>query len=454
MNSAGISSRSIEKFHRCYDRLCSGQTGLIGRDAIEPVLDVPDAGLLSGYTESGRRALPCTVVIKLNGGLGTSMGMGRAKSLLRIKNGMTFLDVIACQIRHLRSVSGSGLPVLFMNSTNTRQDTLEYLGKYPDLGTDIPLDFLQSRVPKIRCRDLTPVSYPSDPDLEWYPPGHGDIYDSLAETGLLDRLLSGRYQYAFVSNSDNLGACLDMEILGYFAEGGYPFMMEVADRTPADRKGGHLARSRRGGGLMLREVAQCPPEEMNEFQDIELFRYFNTNTIWLNLESLAALTSEHPYVELPLIRNKKPVNPQDLDSEPVYQLETAMGAALSLFDGATAIRVPRNRFLPVKTCQDLIGLWSDAYVLNPDFTLSMHPDRSRPVITILDQTYYKMIDQVRERFPHGAPSLRECGRWRVRGDVSFGAGIMIRGDVTIINDHPDGAKIPDGTVFDGGEYRI
>ena len=94
-----------------------------------------------------------------------------------------------------------------------------------------------------------------------------------------------------------------------------PFLMEVADRTPADRKGGHLARRAGGGGLVLREVAQTPDEDLDAFQDIARHRYFNTNTLWIDLRALAAVLRERGGVlGLPMIVNRKTVDPGDGDS--------------------------------------------------------------------------------------------------------------------------------------------
>ena len=100
---------------------------------------------------------------------------------------------------------------------------------------------------------------------------------------MLDTLLANGYEVAFVSNADNLGAELDPLPLGYFVSERLPFLMEVADRTAADRKGGHLARRKSDGRLALRESAQCPDEDTDAFQDVDRHRYFNTNNLWINL---------------------------------------------------------------------------------------------------------------------------------------------------------------------------
>ena len=156
-------------------------------------------------------------MLKLNGGLGTSMGMTKAKSLLEVKDGLTFLDIIARQILEARSRLGARLPLVLMNSFATRDDSLAALQRWPDLASDVPPDFVQSKEPKIRADDGQPVEWPDNPSLEWAPPGHGDVYPSLVGSGMLDALLEHGYRYLFLSNSDNLGAVLDPRILAWIA---------------------------------------------------------------------------------------------------------------------------------------------------------------------------------------------------------------------------------------------
>ena len=275
---------------------------------------------------------------------------------------------------------------------------------------------------------LAPAVWPPDPELEWCPPGHGDIYTALLTSGMLDTLLDNGIEVAFVSNADNLGAELDPLVLGYFVDQGLPFLMEVADRTAADRKGGHLARQKSDGRLLLRESAQCPEGDVEAFQDTGRHRYFNTNNLWIHLPALRRLlAAQGGVLRLPMIRNSKTLDPRDPSSPEVYQLESAMGAAISVFDGAGALRVPRSRFAPVKTCDDLLGVRSDAYVLTEDWRVILNPRRrcGAPVID-LDPRFYKLIDQMEARFPYGPPSLVDCERLTVRGDVTFGPGVVCR----------------------------
>ena len=433
MTAEGLPDVAIRTFAYYYEQLAAGATGLIPESEIEPVASLPDADQLDEQlADVGQQILNQTVLMKLNGGLGTSMGLSKAKALLPVRDGLSFLDIIAKQAQL------SAVPLVLMNSFNTQADSLATLANYPDLGTEIPLDFLQHKVPKITQGDLTPASYTADPTLEWCPPGHGDIYTALVTSGMLEQLLAKGYKYVFVSNADNLGAVMDTKILGYFAQNDLPFMMEVADRTAADKKGGHLAK-RPDGQLILRESAQCPEEDTPAFQDITRHKYFNTNNLWLNLVALEkVLAQKDGILGLPMIRNSKTVNPRDGATTPVYQLETAMGSAIAVFAGAGAIRVRRTRFAPVKKTNDLLAVRSDAYIMTEDFRVILNPARQgSQVVVDLDSSIYKLIDQMEARFPHGAPSLLKCTKLTVNGDVKFGRGITITGDVTITNEQSE-----------------
>lgn len=449
MRREGLPQVFIDTFHFYYDQLVHGATGYITRADAGPVGAIPHYEQLgAAELEAGSEALRRAIVLKLNGGLGTSMGMNGPKSLLPVKHGLTFLDIIVHQVLYLRETTGARLPLVLMNSFSTRDETLAAMAQFEDFHQQIPLDFVQHKQPKILQETLAPAVYAADREKEWCPPGHGDIYTALVTSNMLELLLSEGYEYAFVSNSDNLGAELDLQILGYFAANRVPFLMEVADRTPADRKGGHLAQ-RPDGQLILRESAQCPPDEEAEFQDIKRYRYFNTNNLWINLRSLAHRLEEHQGVmPLPLIRNEKPVDPANPETPRVYQLETAMGAAIAVFEGAQAMRVPRSRFAPVKKNSDLLVIMSDAYRLGEDYRLALAPERGeQPPVVALDDRYYQLYDAMIQRFPHGAPSLLQCDELKVKGDVLFGKGVSVTGRVEISHAGEEQLRIPDGATL-------
>ena len=433
LRADGAAPATVAGFERALELLAAGDRGLVAEAEIEPAEPDADYEALAPAGGDERDLLDRTVVIKLNGGLGTSMGMSGPKSLLEVKDGLSFLEITARQLQALRGRTGDPrLPLVLLDSFRTSAPSLEALGRVGEMSAGLPADFLQGRVPKlVDDGSLTPVSWPADPELEWSPPGHGDLYPALAGSGLLDRLLADGYRYAFVSNADNLGAVVDPAILGWLAAGEVPFAMEVARRTEADRKGGHIAR-RHDGGLVLREVAQTPEADLEAFADIERHRYFNTNSIWLDLRAIAAEMGGGGVIELPLIVNRKTVDPSDPGSTAVIQLETAAGAALGAIPGARALLVPRGRFMPVKTTDDLLVVRSDAYRLEPDFTLSFagNPALGPPVVE-LDRAHFGLIGRFEERFPGGAPSLVGCRRLAVTGDVLFGAGVEVVGAVAL-----------------------
>ncbi len=429
MRQEGLPELAIETFRYYYTQLLKGHRGLIPETDIQPITSLANAETLTdNLIAVGKQALAQTVIIKLNGGLGTGMGLQKAKSLLVVKDDLTFLDIIARQALY------ANVPLILMNSFVTHQDSLKHLKAYPDLQRDLPLDFIQHKVPKIRQADFHPAEWPQNPDLAWCPPGHGDIYTALVTSGLLDQLLQRGYRYAFISNADNLGAVLDQRMLGYFAKNQFPFLMEVADRTEADKKGGHLAQYP-NGQLILRESAQCPAADEAFFQDITRHRYFNTNNLWLNLGSLKAiLIAKNNILGLPLICNAKTLDPRDSRSPPVYQLETAMGTVIGVFEGAQAIRVPRHRFAPVKKTNDLVALRSDVYNLTEDFRIMPNPAHTSLPLIDLDSTYYKFVTDLDTRFPDGIPSLVNCSRLSVKGDVVFERDIVLQGEVEVVNE--------------------
>jgi UTP--glucose-1-phosphate uridylyltransferase len=442
MQRERVPDAAIATFRHYYEQLEAGESGMIPEDAIEPVRELTDAD------ELPERDAPLdqAVVIKLNGGLGTSMGMDRAKSLLEVKDGLAFLDVIARQVLALREASGARVPLVLMNSFYTRDDSLALLERYEDLQSDVPFDFVQHKEPKLLVDGLTPADWPADRSLEWCPPGHGDIYPALLTSGMLELLLERGHRYAFMSNSDNLGAVLDPRILAWIASEELPYVCEVTDRTEADKKGGHIAALKETGALILRETAQTPDEDMDAFTDVDRHPYFHVNNLWVDLRALDGLLRERDGVlGLPMIVNEKTVDPGDSASPPVYQLETAMGAAIGVFEGAQAIRVPRARFVPVKKTSDLLVLRSDAYRLGDGARIELADGRSSAPLVELDDDHFKLLDDFDAHFPAGPPSLVRAERLAVNGDVTFGRDVTVVGDVTVEGSR----RVEDGARLEG-----
>jgi UTP--glucose-1-phosphate uridylyltransferase len=375
------------------------------------------------------------------------MGLRQPKSLLPVREGRTFLDLIVGQILALRARHGVPLPLVLMDSDLTHEPAMAALAAHREIATPgIAPAFIQSLVPKLEEQTFLPARWPAAPALEWCPPGHGDVYSSLIGSGMLDALLAHGFRYAMIANSDNLGAVVDPRIAAYMASERIPFLMEVVRGTAADRKGGHIARRRADGQLVLRETAQTPPEDLDSFRDYRRWRYYNTNSLWLDLAALAAGYADgHHGLELPVIVNHKTIDPRDPESTPVLQLESAMGAAIGSFPGARVLEVPRTRFAPVKTTDDLLLVRSDAYRLTGELGVEPASGPASLPFIALDKRYFGMIDAFDQRFPHGPPSLSGAERFVVGGDVSFGAGVVVTGSVEL--EGP--LQIPDGTVLSG-----
>jgi UTP--glucose-1-phosphate uridylyltransferase len=454
MKAESLPEGAIQAFENHFEKLINQETGLIHETEIEPVEDLVKVSSQTAgeHKKTGRRYLHKTVSIKLNGGLGTGMGMTGPKGLLEVKPGYSFLDIV---IQQNRSMDPS-IPVVFMNSFSTSRATSKALARYPWLQhRSVDVEFLQYKVPKVDAATLAPAQHPENPSLEWCPPGHGNVYAALYTSGMLKKLLDNGYEYAFVSNIDNLGAVVDPAILGYFIENRLNFMMEAAHRTPRDKKGGHLAK-KRSGGYVLREIAQCPEKDLKSFQNIRKHRFFNTNNIWVYLPALQTiLDRENGVMDLPMIRNSKTLDPRDPHSPEIYQLESAMGSAVSVFARAGAVCVPKHRFIPVKNTNDLLEVRSDRYVLTRRFHLVPNPENTSDRISIdLDSACYRWIDDFENRFPNGAPSLKKCTQLTVQGDFTFGKHVTVTDDAVMINTTKKRFAIDDNQILNQGNSMV
>lgn len=447
MRGRGVDERAIGAFTRFYGLLEAEATGYIREDSIEPLGELQSLDDIEVDDEELSAALATSAVLKLNGGLGTSMGISGPKTALPVRDGLSFLDIIARQVLAVRRRQGVELPVVFMDSFRTQDETLEILASHPELEVEgLPLSFLQSAEPKLRADDLTPVSWPEDPELEWCPPGHGDVYIALQSSGLLDTLRRKGVRHLFLSNGDNLGATFDPRVPAWMAREGIPYVAEVCERTRNDRKGGHLARRRSDGRIVLRDSAQVAPGEEQYFADNERHEFFHVNNLWVDLDVLAdRLAQRAGVLELPIIVNRKTVDPTRKDSTPVIQVESSMGTAVEVFEGSQALFVPRDRFRPVKTTNELLLVRSDLYELDDDSRLVSLIDHDEPFIDLSD--HYRFIQDFDARFPHGVPSMREANSLTVDGDVTFGREVRCVGDVVVRASSP--RVVPDGARLEG-----
>ena len=393
------------------------------------------------------------VVVKLNGGLGTSMGCKGPKSVIPVRSDLTFLDLTVQQIEYLNKAFDTDVPLVLMNSFNTEEETEKIIKKYSGLRVRI-LTFNQSCYPRLNKESLLPVARDVrvDKDIEaWYPPGHGDFYHAFNNSGLLDDLIGQGRKYVFLSNIDNLGATVDLAILKEIIDHQSEFIMEVTDKTRADVKGGTLINYE--GHLRLLEVAQVPKDHMEDFKSIKKFNVFNTNNLWISLDSIKNAVSERT-LDMEII-----VNPKTLDGGiNVIQLETAVGAAMKCFEKCRGINVPRSRFLPVKKTSDLFLIMSNLYSFS-NGTLTMSQDRmfqSTPLVKLGDENFKKVNDFLK-RFA-SIPDIIELDHLTVSGNVTFGKHVTLKGTVIIIANHGEQIDIPSGAILENkivsGNLRI
>lgn len=462
INSQDKVKDELDRFQSLFERYLQETGPSINWDKIKVLPD--DA--IKNYNEIQRVELGSVqsmlnklVVLKLNGGLGTSMGCKGPKSAISVRNDLTFLDMTVQQIEYLNKFYDADVPLVLMNSFNTDEDTEKILGKYNQIKVRI-FTFNQSRFPRINRESLLPMpksmsTTSPDGTHGWYPPGHGDIYESFHSSGLLDEFIKAGREYVFVSNIDNLGATVDLHILNLLFNptaglGSHEFVMEVTDKTRADVKGGTLVEYE--GKLRLLEIAQVPKEHVDEFKSVSKFKIFNTNNLWIKLTALQRVISEKT-LHMEII-----VNPKTLDNGiNVIQLETASGAAIKSFEGAIGINVPRKRFLPVKTTSDLLLVMSNLYKMRTG-ALEMSPQRSFPAVPLVKLgTHFQKVKDFLARFS-SIPDMLELDHLTVSGDVTFGKHVSLKGTVIIIANHGDRIDIPSGALLENkivsGNLRI
>ena len=191
---------------------------------------------------------------------------------------------------HLRQEYDAPLPLIFMNCFRTSADTMAALARYDDLAgrraaAGVPAEQGAQAPAPTTC---SPVSWPEDPDLEWCPPGHGDLYTALRGTGLLDAAARApATSDVFVSNSDNLGAVPDARVAGWFASSGAPFAIEAVRRTPSRPQGRPLrAPQDRRPDRAARDRADARRRTRTALADLDRHRFCSTNNLWFDLRAM------------------------------------------------------------------------------------------------------------------------------------------------------------------------
>jgi len=403
-----------------------------------------------------RQLLDKLVVVKLNGGLGTSMGCTYPKSVITVRDEKTFLDLQVQHIENLNNRYGCRIPLVLMNSFNTHEDTKKVIRKYMHL--NVPLHcFQQSQYPRLFKESLrcVPTSIGDSETGSWYPPGHGDMYQAFYNSGLMEKFIAEGKEYIFVSNIDNLGATVDLSILNHLLsqsdDAKFEFVMEVTDKTKADVKGGTLIKCK--DKLRLLELAQVPKGHIEDFKSIKKFKIFNTNNLWVRLSAMQRLIKSDS-LHMEIIVNQK----QLPNGDKIIQLESAIGDAIKCFNRSIGINVPRSRFLPVKTCSDLFLIMSNLYTMTSNGTLAMTTQREFAVTPyVLLGNHFKNVAEFLARFAN-IPDVLELDHLTVAGDVTFGKNVVLKGTVIVLANHGESIDIPSGSVLENkivsGNLRI
>ena len=403
-----------------YLRYLSGDTGKLAWEELTLLTpaDMPTATALEPmHTELGIDAANRVGILKLNGGLGTTMGCTGAKSSIKILPNKTFLDVIAEQVLHLRSFYKARFPLILMNSFNTSNDARTILNR------KLPfIELIQHEFPRINDESKFPFIHPNDPIQNWAPPGHGDVLLSLMSSGTAKALVREGIDYLLISNADNLAPTFDPAILGYMIANHLDFLSEVTPKTAMDTKGGTIVKVNQK--LTLLERSQVDEAHVSQFEDPSTCTIFNTNTLWVSLPALISYYKEAPF-HLPLI-----VNHKTLDGVPIVQLETAVGSAISQFERSGILVVDRNRFLPVKKTSDLLVILSD--LVQPDATqntlvFNRHFDANAYPDIRFDEPLSR-VSEFHDTFK-SIPSLKNLVSLSVEGRFTFGPNVSFSGKV-------------------------
>jgi UTP--glucose-1-phosphate uridylyltransferase len=418
-----LSKNARENFLRLSEKYREGPSRINDWDSVQS----PDEKNLLSYAslevpgrEVVQKSLSRIAVCKLNGGLGTSMGCQMPKSTIAVREDKSFLDLIVDQLCEVENDFGVKVPLILMNSFYTHEETKKVIEKYHSR-LEVKT-FQQNKFPRLLEDSLKPLSEEEYGLSAWYPPGHGDFYSCIFELGFLDQLLKEGREVLFVSNADNLGAVIDPGILTHILDNDIPFLIEMTPKTPADVKGGTVYQD--GDKLKLLEIASVPEEHKEEFCSQRKFKVFNTNNIWINLRHLRKKLEAGP-LDLNVIVNRKTVSGKE-----IIQLETAIGSALECFPGAVGLTVSRDRFMPVKTTNDLLLVQSDLFVLEKG-KLIRNPKRKQKELPKVELgSEFTLLQDFQERIP-SAPSMLALDSLEVKGDVRFGKGVQLKGRVQL-----------------------
>ncbi|XP_052192369.1 UTP--glucose-1-phosphate uridylyltransferase-like isoform X2 [Diospyros lotus] len=370
-----------------------------------------------------KKFLDKLVVLKLNSGLGTEIGFDGPKSVIEICNGQTFLDLIVNQIESINSKHECNIPLILLNSIRTHDATLKVVEKYSKRNIDI----------NTLCeRQSHPVNkQDSKNELDF---DHQELFLSLKNSGTLDALLLQGKEYILVVKSDNFGAVIDSKILNHLIQNRIQYCMEVIPNISSDFEGSILHSHE--GEFQLSDIAQMPQKH-----SLEKFKLLDTGNLWMNLKAVKRLFETDA-----LTVESYPVSKKVSDDEILLQDRRAT-SAMRFFHRTIGVNVPQSRFQPLMATSDLLLVQSDLYTY-AEGILTRNNARVKPANPSIELgREFEKLSNFRSRFK-SIPSIIELDSLKVTGDVWFGAGITLKGKVTITAKQGMKLEIPDGVVLE------
>ncbi|KAG0582020.1 hypothetical protein KC19_3G027000 [Ceratodon purpureus] len=472
MSVAPRLSRAVQKLERWALHQQSKSDEPIAWDKINPRTDLkvlPYDKLPSVVDdhEKCKVLLHKLIVVKLCGTLGRSLGTTQPKSLVEIHSEQSFVDLAVQQIEVLNVKYNAKVLLVLATSDNTDRAVKQAVKKYSASDVDI-IVFNQTEYP----REVWPVT-PKLGEDGGYLTNNGDLFAAFSFSGKLDELLALGKEYLFISNCDNLGATVDLNMLNNLSENQCDYCMEVTPKNGTDAENGAYVSSEGNIELLEFEEVSRSQNEKSRSGDVKVV---NTNSTWVNLKAVKRLAEIEA---LDIYCSSKGAG----EGENItFQLQTSSGAPLyslqvngeifenlpiegnsdlllvQFFDGSVAVEVPRTRFHPIRDTSDLLLFRSDLYTVR-EGVVCPNPLRLSDVNPTIELEGLKLrkMQYFTERLKH-IPSLLELSSLRVIGDVWFGSDVILQGKVVIWAkkderiDIPDGEIIKDQLVTAGLEY--
>lgn len=404
-------------------------------DSKDEILVVPYDSLasISEDIAETKKLLDKLVVVKFNGALGTNMGFSGPKSAIEVKNNLTPLDLMVDQVESLNSKYGCNVPLLLMDTAETQDHVQKVLEKYSNSKVDIHSLSLsqQTHEKSFEGHSRKDKLYPSS--------DHSVVFLSLMKSGTLDLLLVQGKEYALVVDSDNVAAVADPKIFNHLIQNQIEYCMEVAPVPSIDLRNSLI--NLRPGKFQLVDITQNPTKQSGG-----KFKFINTRSMWVNLRAIKRL------IDTDELKIENFSSSKEVNDDQIISRGTGADSAIQFFDHTIGINVAQSRYLPVNSTSDLLLLQSDLYTADEGI-LVQNPARDNPANPSIELgPEFEKVNDFQSRFK-SIPSIINLDSLKVEGDVWFGAGITLKGKVSIVAKPGMKLEIPDGIVLENKEIK-